>query len=225
MDPPLAVAALLSYLLGSVPTGLWLGLRIRGVDIRQHGSCNIGATNTLRVLGPRLGAAALIGDIAKGVLAALVVSRISPWSHAALVCGLAAILGHTFSVFCRFRGGKGVATSAGVFMALCPFATGLVAIVFAAVLATTRMVSAASCLAAASLAILMLALPAGWPTAPLDLAPDDTLLRAIGVLIALLVIYRHRSNIVRILNGTEDRLGRKRRDGDEGEQRAEDVSR
>lgn len=210
IDLGLVAAVALAYLLGSVPTGLWLGLRFRGLDIRQHGSCNIGATNTLRVLGPRLGAVALIGDIAKGAIATLLLSRLSAWPHAALACGLAAILGHTFSVFCGFRGGKGVATSAGVFAALCPLAIGIVAVVFAVVVAATRMVSAASCLAAAGLGILMLALPAGYPTAPLDLVPDDALLRALGLGVAALVVYRHRANIARILRGTESRLGLKR---------------
>ena len=113
IEPMLPVALALSYALGSLPTGLWLGLSIRGIDIRQKGSKNIRATNTMRVVGNKLGALAPSGDIAKGVLATLLVARLADWEHAPLACGTAAILGHTFSLFLKFRGGKGVATSAG----------------------------------------------------------------------------------------------------------------
>ena len=189
------VAGMLAYVLGSVPTGLWIGLRLRGIDIREHGSKNIGATNTLRVLGKGMGAAALAGDVAKGLVAVLAISRLSAWEHAPLACGMAAILGHTFSVFLRFSGGKGVATSAGVFLGLCPLPSLIAILVFGVVLALTRMVSAGSCLAALALAVGVFFFHEDWP------------LRVVVVLVALLVVVKHRSNIRRILRGEESRLG------------------
>lgn len=189
-----AAALALSYLAGSIPTGLWLGLRLKGVDIREHGSRNIGATNTMRVLGKRLGAAALAGDMVKGAVPVLLVARLSEWQYAPLACGVAAIAGHTWSVFLGFRGGKGVATSGGVFLALAPVPTLIATGAFALVVALTRMVSAGSITAAVAL------------TAAVYLMPYDTVLRVLVTAIALLVIVRHRTNIQRILNGTENRI-------------------
>jgi len=188
------VALVTSYLLGSIPTGLWLGLVLRGVDIREHGSKNIGATNTLRVLGKPLGAAALAGDIGKGLVAVLLVARLSAWVYAPLGCGLAAILGHSTSPFCRFRGGKGVATSAGVFFALCPYPMAIALVVFLVVIAATRMVSAGSICAAFTLAVAIF------------FFPYSLALRILVVLVAVLVIYKHRSNVQRIVRGQENKL-------------------
>jgi len=200
------VAVLLSYLVGSIPTGLWLGLWMRGIDIREHGSKNIGATNTLRVLGKGMGAAALGGDIAKGLVAVLLVARLSEWSQAPLACGLAAVLGHTASVFLRFRGGKGVATSLGVFLGLCPVPTIIAALVFATVAGTTRMVSAGSCTAAIALTVSVYALPGRWATLSGALLPIDWPLRVVVTVVAALVIVKHRANIKRILKGEENRI-------------------
>lgn len=193
-DPLFFLAIGLSYLLGCVPTGLWLGQSLRGVDIREHGSRNIGATNTLRVLGKQLGAAALAGDVLKGVVAVLAFGRLASAEHLPLACGAAAIAGHVFSVFVRFKGGKGVATSAGVFLALAPVPTLITAGVFLAVALTTRMVSAASITGAAVLAVLVWVFPHTLP------------LRVIAAALALLVIVRHRANIQRILAGNENRF-------------------
>lgn len=187
-------ALLCSYALGSMPTGLWLGLWLRGVDIRAHGSRNIGATNTLRVLGKGLGALALLGDMAKGLAAVLLFARLGDWAYLPLVCGLAAILGHSFSLFLRFRGGKGVATSTGVYIALAPWPTLIAAVFFGIVAATTHMVSAASITAAIVLTLCLFLFPASWP------------LRLITLLIAVLVIVKHRENIKRILRGEENRF-------------------
>jgi glycerol-3-phosphate acyltransferase PlsY len=190
----LAVAALVSYLLGSIPTGLWLGKALRGVDIREHGSKNIGATNTMRVLGKGLGALALAGDMGKGLLAVLLVARLSPASYAPLTCGLAAIVGHTASLFCKFRGGKGVATAGGVFFGLCPIPACIALGVFILVVSVTRMVSAASIAAATALITAIYILPADRP------------LRIVVTVVALLVILRHRTNIQRILKGNENKI-------------------
>lgn len=188
-----AVAA--SYVLGSIPTGLWLGLRLRGVDIREHGSHNIGATNTLRVLGKPLGAAALAGDMFKGLVPVLAARWLDVWPELPLVCGVAAILGHTFSLFLRFQGGKGVATGAGVFLGLAWLPTLAAAAVFAAVVALTRMVSAGSIAGAAALVAALYVMPFSWPV------------RVMGTLIGALVVWKHRSNIQRILRGEESRIG------------------
>ena len=193
LDP---VAVLLSYLLGSLPTGLWLGLWLKGVDIRQHGSKNIGATNTMRVLGKKLGAIALLVDILKGLIPVLVIARLGAGEHLPLACGIAAILGHTFSIFLKFRGGKGVATSAGVFLGLTTVPMLIAAAVFGAMLAATRMVSAGSMSAAIALAIAVLLLEPSLP------------IRVLTVCIALLVVLKHRSNLRRILRGEESRLGK-----------------
>ena len=188
------VLVLASYLLGSIPTGLWLGLRLKGVDIREHGSKNIGATNTMRTLGKGLGAVALLGDMAKGAVPVLFLGSMLEWEYAPLVCGLAAIAGHTWSVFLKFTGGKGVATSAGVFLGLAPLPMAIAIGVFAVVVGVTRMVSAGSVLAAVALGVAV------W------VFPHDPVLRGIATAVAVLVVVRHRDNIKRIIAGTESRL-------------------
>jgi len=193
--PVTAVLAIaLSYVIGSVPTGLWLGLRLRGIDVREHGSKNIGATNTMRVLGKPLGALALAGDMGKGMIAVLLFARVGTWEDLPLACGIAAVAGHTASIFLRFRGGKGVATGAGVFLALCPVPTLIAAAVFVLVVATTRMVSAGSITASIALC------------AALYLSDSPWLLRIIATAVAILIIWKHRTNIARILRGAENRI-------------------
>jgi len=195
MSPPfVSVAVILSYVLGSVPTGLWLGLKLRGVDIRQHGSKNIGATNTFRVLGKGLGIATLAGDILKGWVPVVLFAQLDTWEYLPVLCGLAAILGHTFSLFLWFRGGKGVATSTGVFLGLAPVPTLIAGGVFAIVFAATRMVSAGSISAAAAMIAAVFAIATPVPV------------RIVTVLVAVLVIVKHHANIRRILKGEESRL-------------------
>jgi glycerol-3-phosphate acyltransferase PlsY len=175
-------------------------VRLKGVDIRQHGSRNIGATNTLRVLGKPLGVTALFLDIAKGAVSVVLIARLPLllgwpiWTYGPLLCGIAAILGHTFSLFIRFKGGKGVATSAGVFFALFPWPALVALGVFLATALTTRMVSAGSCLAAAALAVAIF------------FFEGDPVFRTVVVVVAALVVYRHRSNIGRMFKGEESRL-------------------
>jgi len=194
IDFGLILALLASYVVGSIPTGLWLGQRLKGIDIREHGSRNIGATNTMRVLGKGLGAAALVGDMLKGVVAVLLFAQLSAWPYAGLACGIASILGHSFSIFLGFKGGKGVATSTGVYLALAPIPTLIAAAVFAVVVGISRMVSAGSMAAAIALAALLLVFPASWP------------LRLATVAMALFVVIKHRSNIGRIVRGEENRI-------------------
>ena len=201
-----ALALILSYVLGSVPTGLWLGQRLRGIDIREHGSKNIGATNTMRVLGKKLGALALTGDALKGLVPVLLFSRLSAWPYAALACGVCAILGHLASVFLKFHGGKGVATSLGVFLALCPVPTLIAAATFAAVVFATRMVSAGSILAAIAMTASVYLIPHDAATAPAHLLPPGPALQIMVTIVAVLVIVKHRANIKRILKGEESKV-------------------
>lgn len=179
-----------AYLVGAVPFGLVLGRALGGVDIRQHGSRNLGATNAFRVLGPRIGLAVLALDALKGALPVLLAPP-----PVAVVAGVAAIVGHVFPVYLGFRGGKGVATSAGVLAALAPVPTAVAFGVWAAVVAATRYVSLGSVLAAVALpvAVAVHGGPAGLTAA------------ASGA--AALVIVRHRANLGRLLRGTEPRFG------------------
>ena len=188
-------ALLLSYMLGSLPSGLWLGLWFRGIDIREEGSKNIGATNTMRVLGKPLGATALCFDILKGIVPVVFFARLSPedtWLP--MACGAAAVLGHSFSLFLRFRGGKGVATSTGVFLGLATWPALIAIGIFAVIVAATRMVSAGSVTGALSLAVSV------W------FFPLSPVVQVMGVLIAALVIIKHRSNLKRIVQGVENRI-------------------
>ena len=191
-----------AYLVGAIPFGLLLGRALRGVDIRQHGSRNIGATNAYRVLGPGIGLAVFALDFAKGFGPAALGARLAPagWtpSTVALLAGGAAIVGHVFPAYLTFRGGKGVATSAGVLLAVAPVPTAIAAGVWGATLVATRYVSLASILAA-------VALPAAagvldGPRSPVAIA---------ATLVGALVILRHRANIGRLARGEEPRFRRK----------------
>lgn len=195
MTVAIAVAAVVaSYLLGSVPTGLWLGLALRGVDIREQGSKNIGATNTARVLGKKLGIIAFACDVAKGAAPVLAARQFAGGTFLPLACGLAAVAGHMASIYLRFKGGKGVATAAGVFVALTPAATLGALLVFAALFGATRMVSVGSLGAAAALCAAVWALH--YPL-PICVA---------GTFVALVVVWKHRANIQRIRAGSENRF-------------------
>lgn len=194
----LMVAA--SYLLGSVPSSYLAGRWTRRIDLREHGSGNLGATNTFRVLGPRIAAPVMVADVAKGFLPAALFPMwdgAASWSWA-LAYGGAAILGHVFSLYMRFRGGKGVATAAGVFLALAPKAVLPALFAWLVVLKLSRMVSLASITAAV---VLMVAL------AVVEERPS---VLALGVAVALFVIFAHRVNIRRILRGEEHRFGARR---------------
>jgi glycerol-3-phosphate acyltransferase PlsY len=187
---------LVAYMLGAIPTGYWLGKTWKRVDICQHGSGNVGATNVFRVLGPVPGVITLVIDILKGVVPVLWAKHLyMATPRQAAIVGAAAIIGHTTSPFVRFRGGKGVATSAGVFLALLPVPAGISVVVFAICLALTRMVSASSIAAAITLAITAF------------LLSPERILAYVALVIAILVIAKHRSNIQRIMAGTELRIG------------------
>src|SRR6476469_4992415 len=199
MHPVLAIA--IAYVCGSIPSAYIAG-KARGVDLRKHGSGNLGATNVIRVLGAKFGLAVFAVDVAKGALPVLLLPRytVSPWPPVwiAIACGVAAILGHTRPVFLLFsRGGKGVATAAGVFLALAPVQTLLTLIVFAVVLLSSGYVSLGS-LISASLLPVLIAITVGVRSP----------IFAVSVIIALFVFWTHRANIVRLRNGEEHRFGK-----------------
>jgi glycerol-3-phosphate acyltransferase PlsY len=192
------------YLLGSIPTG-YLMVQSRGMDIRQHGSGNIGATNVGRVLGRNWGLAAFGCDFLKGFLAlfllrALVFPGDVAWTVELLLvaCGVAAVLGHNYTPWLGFKGGKGIATSAGVLGALLPVSLVLVFSLWAVIVLLTRFVSLGSVLAAFAL-----------PLVTAYLYPGQWIYFALAALICGLAVWRHRSNIHRLLKGTESRLGTK----------------
>ena len=188
------------YLLGSIPFGVVLAKVFRGADVRKAGSGNIGATNVARVAGPVAGVLTLVLDIAKGAAAVWLAARLANQSAMWMViAGLAALVGHCFSVWLNFRGGKGVATGAGVFLALCPLAVLGSVIVFVLVVTFWRYVSLASISAAAAMPLLIYFLWAPHHAPPLVVS--------IGALLAaILIIYKHDSNIQRLVQGEEPKF-------------------
>ncbi|MBF9221789.1 glycerol-3-phosphate 1-O-acyltransferase PlsY [Hymenobacter ruricola] len=213
----IALALLTAYLLGSIPTALWVGRRFFGLaDIREHGSGNAGATNTFRVLGPKAGSAVLLVDALKGFVAAYFLPRLLV-THGAiapehelyfkLACGVLAVVGHIYPVFAQFRGGKGVATILGMMLGVAPATVGVCLGVFVVMLLLFRYVSLASMTAGVSFALLQL-LP--------QFRPQQSFMVYVGFVLAALLIYTHRANIGRLRNGTESRVplfGRRSRKG------------
>lgn len=187
----IAIGIVLGYLCGSLLPGYWIGKFFCGKDLRAEGSGNIGATNAIRVLGPAVGAFVLCLDAAKGA-AAIWISREIGAVDA--ISGLAAIFGHTFSPFLKFKGGKGVATGLGVFLCLALKPTLAAVAVFIVVLLITRRVSPASCLAACALG------------GSIPMVSKDWLLIGISEATVFLVLIRHRSNLRRLIHGEEPAL-------------------
>ena len=188
------VAAAISYLLGSIPNGLILGKAIWGVDLRQHGSKNIGATNAWRTIGKAGGISIFALDFLKGAISAYLGLHLGGSELAGVLCGILAIAGHSWSVFLAFKGGKGVATGLGVIAALMPEVTLIVFAVWFAIVYFTGYVSLGSIVGAALVPILTLFF--GLHTEFLIL----------GLIAAVFIIYRHKSNIERLLNGTESKI-------------------
>jgi glycerol-3-phosphate acyltransferase PlsY len=189
-----------SYLLGAVPTSHIVSRLFAKIDLRHHGSGNLGATNLYRVLGWKYAVPVAMFDIAKGAVPVLVFGpQVTQSELFALACGILAILGHVFSVFVRFKGGKGVATAAGVMLGLTPLPLAIAAVVWGLVLLLTGYVSLASISAAAVLPAAVYLLE----------DPRTPELLWIVLLVAAGVIVLHRQNIQRLLKGTENRFGRR----------------
>ena len=190
-----------AYILGSIPNALWIGKVFKGIDVREHGSKNTGSTNAARVLGAKLGILTLILDISKGAIpvalsffmkADLLGNMTGISNLDSIMIGIFAIIGHSFSVF--MKGGKAVATTVGVFTVLVPKALLLAAVVFFVIFALTRYVSVSSIIAATSLPIFIFFLYGDIPYT------------IFGGIIAVLIIVKHKSNIQRLLNGTESKF-------------------
>jgi acyl phosphate:glycerol-3-phosphate acyltransferase len=195
-----ALGILASYFLGAIPTSHLVSRTFAKIDLREHGSGNLGATNLYRVLGWKYAIPVALFDIAKGVVPVLVFApQILDSQLFALACGVAAIVGHVFSVFVGFKGGKGVATAAGVMLALTPLALAVAAAVWALVVLLTGYVSLGSIAAAAVLPLAVYLLE----------NPRTPELLWIDTLVAAGVIFLHRRNIQRLLKGTENRFGRR----------------
>lgn len=203
------VIVLQAYLFGSIPSGYLAG-KLSGVDVRKHGSGNIGATNVLRVLGKLWGFAVFFADALKGFVAVRLAIMLAAKTAAtanyieffAILAAAACVAGHSFPVWLRFKGGKGVATSAGSLAGVMPIAAFSIFVVWLIVFKVTRYVSLASIVAATALPVVVAALVAMKFT-------QGTILFYFSLLMTALVVWRHRSNISRLLNGTEPRFARK----------------
>lgn len=203
----LVTIILLSYLIGSFPTSIVVGRMTRRIDIRDHGSKNAGATNVFRVLGWKSGVVVGLIDVGKGILATLLVSqiRITPIDFLGdevvqIIAGVSAVIGHIWTVLAKFKGGKGVATAGGMMIALYPWAALICGLIFFTMVLTTRYVSVGSITAAASLPFILILLhyTAGNPV------PRSLFI--FSLFVGGLIFYTHRSNIRRLINGTENRF-------------------
>jgi len=206
------IVGLVAYLIGSISFSIIISKKMAGFDVRERGSGNAGATNMLRSVGKKAAALTLLGDALKGVVAilfAVIVGAIAKNSDKALlvqIAGLLVVLGHTFPIFFGFKGGKGVATSLGVLL-MTNWKIGLICLVFAIVLmALTKMVSMGSVGAAILFPVLVLFMDTNF------IATEGSGYFLYSILLAALVAFNHRSNIQRILNGTENKLSFKKKD-------------
>ena len=204
------IVAVIAYLIGSINFSVLISKKMAGFDVREKGSGNAGATNMLRSVGKKGAIFTLIGDCLKGVVAilfAIIVGKIAKNTDKALLvqlAGIAVVLGHTFPIFFGFKGGKGVATSLGVLL-MSNWQIGLICLVFAVVLmALTRMVSLGSCAAAVLFPVLTLFINQHYTV--LTDGKSGRVYFVYSVILAIIVLYNHRSNIKRILSGTENKL-------------------
>lgn len=196
------VLLMIAYLLGSIPSGVWVGKLFFKKDIRQFGSGNTGTTNTFRVLGKKAGIAVLMMDILKGTLATCL-PLIFSLDVNPLVFGVVAVLGHTFPVFANFKGGKAVATSAGMLLAYNPTFFVYSALIFIIMLYITSMVSLTSMVSAVLITLSTVILPFAIPAI---LPSFDWLLTTIAIALTIFIFVRHKDNIQRIKDGTESRV-------------------
>ena len=195
MDTVLTIV--IGYLIGCFSSAYFIGKFTKGIDIRSHGSGNAGATNALRIMGVKLGAVTLLMDAFKGIIAVLV-GRLVMGYNGGLICGFFAVIGHNWPIFLQFKGGKGVATSIGV-LATLHFTSALAAAPLAIIIIIiTRYVSLGSL-------VYLISVPISYALMTSDFRKEHFL---VALLLALLSIYRHKSNIQRLLTGNENRIGR-----------------
>ena len=199
----IAILIILAYLLGSVPTAVWVSKRVYGIDIREHGSGNAGATNTFRTLGPNWGSFVMLADMLKGIIAVKLVYLIpyyldhdSQMTNLQIGLGLAAVVGHIFPIWAEFRGGKGVATVFGMVLGIQPIVAVCCVGVFLLVLYLTRFVSLSSILASLAFPIFILVI----------FNEKEDLYRIFAIAVALMVLITHQKNIGRLLQGNESKV-------------------
>jgi acyl-phosphate glycerol 3-phosphate acyltransferase len=194
MDAMMIVYVILAYLIGSIPSGLIIGKGLFGTDVRQFGSKNIGATNTYRVLGLKAALPVFICDALKGAIGVLLLASYGP--AFAILGGILAMVGHNWSIFLGFKGGRGVATGLGVLIALSPLVAVICFAIWGIIVYPTKLVSLGSIIAAAAVPLLMFLTGQSWWYV------------GFGALAALFVILRHRDNIIRLLSGKELKVER-----------------
>ncbi|MEQ8175290.1 MAG: glycerol-3-phosphate 1-O-acyltransferase PlsY [Syntrophomonadaceae bacterium] len=189
-------AVILCYLIGSIPFSYIFTRLFTKQDIRKKGSGNVGATNVLRTSGPAVAVLALLGDLFKGVAAGFIALHFGTWPYI-VFCSLAVVLGHCYPVALKFKGGKGVATAAGVVLVFTPLVLGILALIFVATIVISKYVSLGSITAALFLPVMIIATGRPWPYL------------IAGSLICLVVVYRHRENILRLRRGTESKINQR----------------
>lgn len=190
---------IIGYVMGALSNGVWIGKYFKGIDIREHGSKNSGATNSYRVLGPKYGLMVLAADALKGFLPPFLASQFGVTGNWLILIGMAAIIGHILSFFLNFKGGKGVATSLGVFLFLIPKVTLALLVIFIIVVYATRYISLGSIIAAILLPVLTF-------ISPLNYGIEKWPMMVMTIIIAIFVVYKHKTNIERLLKGTENKF-------------------
>ena len=198
-----SILVILAYLIGSIPTSVWISKSVFNIDIRDYGSGNAGATNSFRVLGSKWGSIVMLVDVTKGIIATSLYITIPFYltdelarTNFMIVLGLASVIGHIFPIWAGFRGGKGVATILGMALAIQPIVALLCLVVFLFTLLTTRFVSLSSMLAGVAFMVLILFI----------FNEKETLYRLFAIIVALMVIITHQKNITRLLKGTENKV-------------------
>jgi glycerol-3-phosphate acyltransferase PlsY len=197
------ILIILAYIIGSIPTAVWVSKSVFGIDIRDYGSGNAGATNSFRVLGSKWGSFVMLVDVTKGVLATSLYILIPFYlnnelarTNFMIALGMVAVLGHIFPIFANFRGGKGVATLLGMALAIQPMVALLCLVVFLITLLSTRFVSLSSILAGVAFMVLILFI----------FKEKETIYRLFAIIVAMMVVVSHQKNISRLMKGTENKV-------------------
>jgi len=197
------ILIILAYIIGSIPTAVWVSKSVFGIDIRDYGSGNAGATNSFRVLGSKWGSFVMLVDVTKGVVATSLYILIPFYlnnelarTNFMIALGMVAVIGHIFPIFANFRGGKGVATLLGMALAIQPMVALLCLVVFLITLLSTRFVSLSSILAGVAFMVLILFI----------FKEKETIYRLFAIIVAMMVVVSHQKNISRLMKGTENKV-------------------